>query len=72
MRIGASPARRAWVAYGLVCLLAVYAHAGAVLLALRSDWMLHPLRGPFGGALLLMPVTIAIVLAAVETAALEG
>jgi CubicO group peptidase (beta-lactamase class C family) len=59
-----SPAPRAWIAYVLACLMTVYAHAVAVLLGLWQEWMIHPLRGPFGSLLILMPVTIAIVLVA--------
>jgi hypothetical protein len=54
----------AWIAYALGCLLTLFAHAIPALLGLWPYWMLHPLRGPFGGVLLLMPVTIALFLLA--------
>ncbi len=53
-------ARHIWVAYVLGCVLTVFAHAIPALLGVWPYWMLHPLRGPFGGVLLLMPVTIAL------------
>jgi CubicO group peptidase (beta-lactamase class C family) len=59
-----STAPRAWIAYVLACLMTVYVHVVAALLGFWQDWMVHPLRGPFGGLLILMPVTIAIVLVA--------
>ena len=59
-----SRAPRAWIAYALGCLLTVFAHSIPALMGLWPDWMLHPLRGPFGGMLLLMPVTIALFLLA--------
>jgi CubicO group peptidase (beta-lactamase class C family) len=59
-----SRARHTWIGYVLGCLLTVFAHAIPALLGVWPYWMLHPLRGPFGGALLLMPVTLALLLLA--------
>lgn len=54
----------AWIAYVPAWLLTLYAHAVAALVGVWREWMVHPLRGPFAGLLILMPVTIAIVLVA--------
>jgi len=59
-----SRARHAWIAYVLGCVLTLFAHSIPALLGLWPYWMLHPLRSPFGGVSLLMPVTIALFLLA--------
>jgi CubicO group peptidase (beta-lactamase class C family) len=59
-----SPAPRAWIAYVLACGMTFYAHTVTALLDSWQEWMVHPLRGPFGGVLLLMPVTMALVVLA--------
>jgi hypothetical protein len=59
-----SRGRLAWSAYVLGCLLTVFAHGVPALLGVWPYWMLHPLRGPFGGVLLLMPATIVLLLLA--------
>ncbi len=59
-----SRARHAWIAYVLACLLTLFAHTVPALLGLWSYWILHPMRGPFGGALLLMPVTLMLLVLA--------
>jgi hypothetical protein len=53
-----------WIAYALGCALTVFAHAIPALLGLWAYWMVHPLRGPFGTVLFLMPGTIALFLLA--------
>jgi hypothetical protein len=59
-----SRARYAGIAYALACLMVLYAHIVAVLFGAWKDWMVHPLSGPFGGVLILMPVMVAVLLLA--------
>ncbi len=59
-----SRAPHTWIAYALGCVLTVFAHAIPALLGVWPYWMLHPLRGPFAGVLLLMHITIALFLLA--------
>jgi CubicO group peptidase (beta-lactamase class C family) len=56
--------RHAWIAYLLACLMAGYAHAVAALVGAWQNWMVAPLRAPFGGLLILLPVTLVIIVLA--------
>jgi hypothetical protein len=56
-----SRVRYAWITYVFACLMVVYTHVIAALLGAWQDWLIHPLRGPFGGMLILMPVTTVII-----------